>query len=287
MIKAAALCLLLTACAKPVEVEHPVKAVPAATDRAGYDAAVERALTFEDSTGFVISRNGDEEKHQGDSLLFTGLLVASTTCEKGARAAQAIFDMKPSFWRHPSLPDEDVSLDQALGAYLAIAYRIQKCGEKEKWAPFLAEHKRVGGPDVPPYFQYVRDRLFELAGVADSPKDELAALEAELGLWALGVKLSKSACYRPHLGLLSFEVLELVGDSPGGGDFCANTKSMDLPTVDQWCGRDGLAEFLENYEPNVWAYRHQRCPAWEDPDGNGDQHPGIDFLRAWTTYYHL
>lgn len=278
---------------------------PAGAPVRTYEDAADRTLTFLDGTGMVITRHeGGQEKHQGDALIFTGLLVASLDCARGERPAQAIFDMPPEFWRHRTLAGQQVSLDGALGAYQAIAYRIKKCGEAERWRPFLAAHAAVeNGPDVPPYFDHVRDRLFEEVGVSFTSKKSVAhgpefidgrdvsglsnqgKLEVEVGYWARSVVLAKAACYRINLGLMAFETLELLGDEVGGGEFCAATKTADLPTVDKWCGRDGLDHYLAGYRENAWQYRHQRCPDWEDEDGGGDdgndQQPGVDYLRAW------
>lgn len=284
------LAILLSSCGHGTA--DQADAVPATpSDQASYDKAAERALTFLDGTGFVVTRHpGGQEKNQGDSLFFTGLLTASLDCGRGAAPAQALEDMPPEFWRHRILAGKQVSLDGALAAYLAIAYRIVKCGEKARWAPFLAEHKRIGGPDVPPLFDYVRDRLFQEAGVGDAPNDNRAALEQEVALWAFAVVASKSACYRINLGLMAFETLELLGDHVGGGNFCAYTKKAGLPTVEQWCGRDGLKDYLDTYQVNQWAYRHQRCSGWESEDGGGDdgkdEQPGIDYLRAWQAFHN-
>lgn len=272
---------------------------PLAAPVGAYEQAADRALTFLDETGFVVSRNPQgEPKHHGDSLIFTGLLVASLDCERGLRPSQAILEMPPEFWRHRILAGQKVSLDQALGAYQAVAYRIKACGERERWRLFLAQHAEVfeqgGGPDVPPFFDHVRDRLFEEGGVykkthlaAVSKKtqevtgqDNRRKLELEMAAWALAVKLKKAACYRINLALMSFETLELLGDKVGGGEFCANTKGMGLATVDHWCGREGLQAYIDSYKVNEMQYAHQRCRAWEEADGNGDSHPGIDYLRA-------
>lgn len=253
-----------------------------------YGEAADRAISFQDKSGFVVTHGSDgQDKNQGDSLIFTGLLLSSLDCGRGEPARDALLAMPGKLWRHPSIPDQEVSLDGALGLYLGVAYRIKKCGEGNLWAPFLARHRDAAAPSLPPFFDYVRDRLFQEAGIAGAPEDKRKALEEEMGAWAFGVKLSKSACYRMNLALMALQTLELLGDNVGGGSFCANTKGMDLPTVDQWCGREGAADYLASYQENQWQYRHQRCPAWEDPDGDGDDQPGIDYLVAFSMLHGI
>lgn len=280
------LCLSLAACAPKSQSQESEETV---SPPYSYEESAERALTFQDATGFVITRHeGGQEKHQGDSLLFTGLLVASLDCERGERATQALLDMPPELWRHQILAGQPVSLDGALGFYLAAAWRIKMCDERDRWRPFLEKHKEVGGPDVPLSFGYVRDRLFDEAGVPGPfAANQRIRLEQEVGAWARATVLTKQACYRINLGLIAFETLELLGDMVGGGDFCSATKNVGLPTVDKWCGRNGLGSYISNYKINEYQYRHQRCD-WEDADGGGDdgkdEQPGIDYLRALQAY---
>lgn len=275
------LMMILTACGRA---NADNGAEPSPLDLAAYNAGVDRTLTFLDKSSFIVTRHGSDEKNQGDSLIFTGIMLSVVPCDKGETAAAAILAMPPELYRHPSIAEQPVSLDGALGLYLGIAQRIKHCGEAARWKDFLAAHVKTGTPEVPQFFDYVRDRVAaEAAGdtITNRGKD----LEIEVAGWAAAVKLHKSACYRINLGFLALRTLEVLGDAPSRNEFCAATQGTDLPTVEHWCGRQSLVRYLEDYKVNEWQYRHQRCVAWEDPDGNGDDQPGLDYLVAWRQYY--
>jgi hypothetical protein len=40
---------------------------------------------------------------------------------------------------------------------------------------------------------------------------------------------------------------------------CDVTRGMDIPTLDDWCGRGDLARWIAGYQYNHWEYRAQRC----------------------------
>jgi hypothetical protein len=286
---------------KPVPVDPPQDVVDA------WHAAGSRLLQGFLDAGFVVSRDGAAPIHQGDSLIFTGIALSALPCSDGApldaALQQMVKDLRGGLYRHPSLASE-ISLDGALGFYLGVAHRVKRCAEADTWRPLLATHKdaapflnRASGVQLQEPFTYVRDKLLAAVDLGDEPDPRrLAALEkaaialGEAPHLARIAKTGSDACFRPHLGLLAFQAVEALGgqiSASGRDSFCAVTAQYDLPTIDQWCGRDGLAQFTSSYQPNQWQYRHQRCPAWEAPDGNGKAHPGVDFLRGLADQYRL
>lgn len=230
------------------------------------------------------------------------------------------------FWRHPTIPD-DISMDSALSVYLAAAARISHCpGETGLWHDLMAKHLAFmdansdrlnpsSSATIPAEFDFVRDQLAHKLGLAGEPhSDRQNLLETEIWVWALAVRHSpsevkeivhrevptyevkplalqgKASCFRVNLGWMAFRSIEHTGrriSASGRDRFCAATDGLDLPLVDNWCGRDGLRDFLTNWQPNVWDFRPQRCPAWEEPDCIGDSCAGIDKLHALTELYKL
>ncbi len=93
-----------------------------------------------------------------------------------------------------------------------------------------------------------------------------------------------------NLGFLTLETLEDLGDdisNSGRNDFCAATRGVQIATVDEWCGRGGLKDWISNFQFDRYEYAFQRSGSWESPDGNGDKTPALDLLVAMRQVYNL
>lgn len=273
---------------------------PSETDT--YNVVRGRMQGFEDKNHWIVSHCGGQDCAQGDSLLFTGLAVYALPCADGAPMAQALMDMivksGGAIYRHPTIPD-DVSLDGALGLYRGIAKRIKVCHEAGLWATPLLMHRtyiddhggKLNAASKNDYstlaggFSYILDLLYAAAAGEEQPFVlRQAYLEAAVTGWA-GINIvSKTACYRTNLALLALQTVEELGgevSEPTRSSFCLITKDAGLPTADQWCGRPGMGTFLDSFQFDLWQYRPQRCPGWEKPDGNGNQHPAVDYAVGY------
>lgn len=292
----------------PIEPETPTS-----EDRAEYDQAVGRLLTDHVYGGFgVVSLKPDgSAEHTGEALIWGGTSLWTLGCEKGAGIAAAlrrmITDHDGAMIRVDPLGEyaggREISMDGVLGALLGIARRVQDCDEGEYWhdamARMIAFQNANSGrlhPDsdavLPRAFQAVRDMIgWNVGALDEAPSDaELRDLENAVSAWAAAVlvahktKTGSDACFRVNLGLTSLLALETVGrmtSDKGRDEFCAPTKTMDIPTVDHFCGRQSIVGYLDKYEPDVWEYRHQRCGSgWESPDGDGNKSPEVDRLVA-------
>lgn len=258
----------------------PNKSPPSQTQFDRYVEVSMRLPNFLDN-GWVVSR-GSQDNH-GDSLIFTGLAMYGLSCSDGEAEASALEKMllSGSYYRYPGDTDA-VSLDQRLGLYRGITARFKRCNETARWAQALSSVQPGG---LPPEFSYLEDKLRAALGLAGNPaSDKQAALEAEIASWAAGVNATHAACYRINLGLITLQTIEELDghiSTLGRNAFCAATKGTNLPTVEAWCGRTSMAAYLNGFQYNVWVYRHQRCPAWEAPDGNGEAQSGVDYLVAY------
>ncbi len=291
--------LALVACTQK-KAPAPEPSTP--TVEAVYLETKARLLTgFLDKDNYVISHQPDgSSAHEGDSLIWQGMALYALRCSDGNPIAQSVHDMMEhldgGMWRHPSLPDQ-ISLDGALGVYLGIARRVVQCGERPIWEDPFTKHKALGklnpksDEPLPAGFDYVRDLLLTDLGLASSPSpDAKAVLESAVVLWATGVAVNHEACYRVHLGLITFQTVEMLGgkiSNEARAGFCEATNGLGLPTVDRWCGRTGLVAYLDGFKYNQWEFRHQRCPAWETPDGQGLSTPALDRLVAIRDQYDI
>lgn len=255
--------------------------------------------------GFVVSMAGPHHDgvaagapvQQGNSLLFTGLAGAALMCDDGAYIAAAMQSMLTttggSLYHHPSIPTQ-MDFDDAVGFYRGVSERLKHCGAPElaAWQPGLKLHQSIaplinvaGNVGLAAPFTWLRDAVLNQAGLADAPSSiKQAAMEVAVVGWAAADVAAKDACYRLHLGLQVFQTIEATGhkvSSDARTSFCDVTKDTQIPTIEGWCGRGGLAAWYDGFQPNQWQYRHQRCGAWETPDGNGDLHPGVDALIAY------
>ena len=269
------LCLFACTPSKPVEPEEPSIAVSQL-----YEDAGQRLTSFYDR-GWVVSRWTDGTlEHQGDSLIWTAMALGAAPCAGGQVEALAIRRMLSALgggiWRHPDL-SEDASLEER-----AIAMRncVLKLNPDSK-------------ASLTPSFDYLpRVLLWESGGDVHEPDAHLLHEIQVMALgWATAVKASHAAAFRVHLAMLALDTAEMVGrklDPTLRAGFCEAAKGMDMPTVDNFCGRDGLRSWIGAFEFNAWEYRHQRAAAWETPDGkDGLETPGVDLLVALSTAYSL
>lgn len=298
------LLLTLAGCAKAPARPEPSEPTPAV--RALYAEASQRLTSGFLEGGWVVSRTSEgEPRHQGDSLIWSGLSLYALSCEDGAQVEDALLRMLGEggggLVRFPGL-DKPVSMDGALGLYRGAADRIQRCpGSREKWAPAVQKHLayvsasngRLGpeGATLAGDFGYVLDLLGEWLDVgAPADSERAGGLAAQASAWALATVATKSSAYRIHLGLLAFETTEALGaDVPedGRNGFCQTSREAALPGVEWWCGREqALYAFIDGFKYDEWEMRLQRG-AWESPDGNGLRTPGLDILVALRTAYQL
>ncbi len=288
--------LAMFACGKAKPEPKPEPATP--TQVVTFDMAADRLARFYDA-GFVVTRDAaGTALNQGDALIWTGEAVYALDCARGAAPAaalaQMVTDTGGAIYRHPSLP-ANVSLDGAIGFYRGVAKRALVCGDAATWAPLIAEHVAYmadhGGllnagdvAGLPAGFTYLRDKLAWRLGVGDEPSAAAQAkMETAAAAWAVADIAAKAACYRSHLALNTFQIIEELGGtvSPAARNtFCAATKTANLATSDHWCGRDGLDQWLTAFKWNVYQYAHQRCPGWESPDAKGEE-PAVDELVGW------
>lgn len=243
-------------------------------------------------------------RHTGDALIWTWTAIANLGCEDGRpmldAALSRLRDGGGYLTRYDPLTEADapdaVTFDGEDAAWWGFAARARRCPEdKAELAAAWADHQQavaaIGGrlhpsveAKVPPTLGAVRDAVGAALGVGEGPSG--AAVEAfgqAMAVWAGGVVASRAACYRVNLAWTAIRALEDAGGAltAGGRDnFCGATAGAGIATVEHWCGRDGLAEALDGWQPNAWEYRWQRCPGWESPDGGGLETPGLDLIVA-------
>jgi len=296
------LCILCGACGRA---DEPSKDIPSDEIRAAYQSVQDRLLQLSDG-GWIVSRDQNNViKHQGDSLIWTGLALYALDCEHGTASEDVLLgmmtDLNGGLWRHPSLSDK-ASMDGALGLYRGISWRIEHCeGSKGKWIAAFSLHDKFSRPSgklnpnsgavLPREFTYVRDLLSHRLGLGGDPSnDRLRALEVQIAGWAAAVNAKHAGCFRAHLGYQALKTIQALGGpvSDGGKDaFCAATRGMDLPTVDHYCERSDLKVWIANFTYDQWEFRHQRCGSWETPDGKGYKTPALDLAEALKEAYQL
>lgn len=304
------LAVMLVACDKAEEPIEPVAPTP--DERAVYADTSDRLVANHVHGGFgVVSRKPDgSPEHRGEGLIWGGTAMWAMSCERGQGISDAMRAMilanDGALIRIDPLDDyndgRQATLDGALGALLGIARRVADCGEADLWSEpmarlraFQAAHGGRLHPGVyndPMHtmfgpFKDLRDLVARAAGV-DVSEPDLGDLEVTIGDWAALVLaahrtgMGSDACYRVNLGMTSFFAMETVGRSVSGkgrDHLCSVTGDMEIPTVDHWCGRQSIVEYVANYQPDVWEYRHQRC-SWESEDGDGNKSPELDRLVA-------
>lgn len=284
------LLLALAGCAKK-EIPEVVTASPNEAHAARALEITERLPGFLDR-GFVVSLYEGLTMHQGDSLLFSGLALYALSCEDGKPIADGLEkmlkDLDGGAYRHPDQPDREVSLDGLLGLYRGLAKRVA-CGEKDRWAAVMKNHRARVAASLPAEFNLVAETLgYKLGLNAEPDMQRLHSLAVEVTTWSRLVIAGHRACYRIHLGTLALQTMEDMGYKVRDADraeFAQVTNGIDMPTIDAFAGREALPAYLDHFTASEWQYRHQRCPKWEDPDGAGMQHPGIDYLVGFADLY--
>lgn len=274
----------LAACGKPEPLpEHESR----------FDELQERLLDMSEG-GWVVSRQQNGDRHgEGDSLIWTGMHWATMPCDYDSPLLTAFPD--GILYRHPTMMDK-VSLDGLLGFYYGIASQLERCGLSRKlieaFEPHYQYNKRHNGvinPKEPRHgilsleFTYLRDLIAHRLGIISKLPDNQHEFETMIHLWSYGILIKQAACFRLHLGYLSIRTAERLGglSSWGKAEFCSAQSGADLPLLDHWCGHKNIVHWLEAFELNKWEYRHQRCPAWESPDGQGYERPGLDYLIGY------
>lgn len=274
------------------------------TAEENYYGAYTRLLEFREG-GWIVSRRPDgRPQHVGDSLLWTGLAMAAVPCDAGdeleRHLIEVIHRLDGGLVRYEPLGEyaggREASLDGALGLYRGAAERIVACGRGEAWGEALRTHlsflERSGGrlhlgtTATLELFSALPEVVCHRSGDSrchDTGIRNRRAMERAVGAWAWAVNAAKAAAFRVHLGWLVLTTLERTGhdiNPDNRNAYCAATRGMGIAIVDHWCGRDGLKAWLDAFEFDRWEYAFQRAPAWESPDGDGDETPGLDYVLA-------
>jgi hypothetical protein len=288
--------------------KQPEKEIPSLAIRAKYSVAVKRLADKFLEGGWVVARdiNGNPE-HVGEGLLWTGLWLAAAPCDDSALSDQMLREviaaLDGALVRYLPLGEyeggREVTLDGALGLYRGVAERIERCGGGTLWAPVIAAHlKYIEEHDqkfnanskatLDREFTYVLDLLGYRLGVRGKPStDRLRLLGGQVSAWAAAVVANKAAAYRVHLGFLTLDSAEVMGEKVDWFSFCAASNGVDIPLIDNKCGRGDLKGWIEQFRFNEWEYRHQRSGKWEQPDGHGDETPGLDLITAIRAAYDI
>ena len=270
-----ALACVLTACGP----RHP-SGTASSPEEQKYDEVVDRLPQFEDN-GWVVSRG--QNTNEGDSMLFSGLALYSLPCDKGEPIAAAFeAQLKTGHMvRYPGNTDA-VSFDGWVGFYRGVAKRMARCGEVPRWAPLL---KSAQLDTLPVQFDYLRKKVLAFAGDGSAPLGiDKDAMITEAAAFARAPIQAKQGCFRVNLALSSLQTIEMLGDSVGGAGrvlFCDAVKGGGIETAEHFCGRSDLMNYLDTFQYDVYIFKHQRCPAWEGPDANGDHEPAVDYLVAY------
>lgn len=302
--------LLVVAC-------NPVKkkleaSEPSAADIAAYqDASAAVADRFIYGGFGVVSLDpSGAPEHLGEALIWGGTYLWGVSCDLGKPVADALAAMinrlGGQMIRVDPLGeyegDRAITWDGMVGALMGISRRVTACGETDLWRqPILAMiayqdsrgHRLNDSSSAvaPVGFLYVRDLIAARLGLRDEP-DESRKIDFEKNAagWPAIVALShqtgigSDACFRVNLAFSSIVTVETLGkemSDAARGEFCLGSDGMQIPTIDHLCGRERISNYIAQFEPNQWEYRHQRCGSWESPDGGGNQSPGLDRLTAY------
>lgn len=250
--------------------------------------------------GQVVSLRDGQPEGLGDSALWNGVAVGVLPCEAGEPILEAMLDgiveKDGAYLRYNPLPGEylgnETSFDAETGLIFGLANRLRNCPEdydriREVWSLHRAftQDGKILFPGakfglVPPGFDYSFNLLSHRLGLADSPRGK-TALQVVIDGWTFAVTKAKKACYRVHLAQLHLLAVRAMDKQVNAGNFCANVKGVGLPLSDWFCGHEDPQHWLESFKVNEWEYRHQRCSAWENPDGQGMERPGLDYLAMY------
>lgn len=295
---------------KPDERESPDALI-----RGKYIEALTRLKTNHLENGWVVSRTiSGEVGHQGEGLLWSGLLLKAAPCGEVSDTSIMLRDMvlsnKGGLIRYSPLGeysekdgngfDRSITLDGVLGLYAGIAKEIMTCGVHARgdwYEPTLAHLNYVtqhsgklnenSKAELIREFTYILDLLAYRLSIRGEPSpDRLRMLEAQITSWATATMASKSPAFRIHLGFVALETVEQLGKKVNWGPFCLVTKGVDIPLIDAKCGRGDLKGWIDAFKYNEFEYRFQRSGNWETPDGDGET-PGLDLLTAIKSAYAI
>jgi len=241
---------------------------------------------------WIVSRDSENNViSEGDSLIWSSVFWGSMPCDFESPLLYAFAD--GSLYRFPTLKDK-ISMDGVLGFYFGLAEHIARCGATEKLQNAFRPHYEFtlsnrgklnehASERLELEFTYLRDLIAYHLGLRDSMPTNRDEFETMLVIWTHAVMIKRAACYRIHLSWLALHSAELLGGmtNKAKNDFCFASEGSELPVIDHWCDRGNLQTWLEQFTLNVWEYRHQRCPAWENPDAHGFERPGLDFLIGY------
>jgi hypothetical protein len=258
----------------------------------------------------VVSRSPEGSPvHQGEGLIWGGTYLWAAPCDVGSEVSRSMAAMilknNGQLIRVDPLGEyedgREVTLDGAIGLMAGVARRVVNCGEsdlwRDPWDKMIKFQNANGGKlhanveaTMVDQWKYLRDLIGYKLGISSEPGDHrLKDLENAIGHWALLVKTAKetgigsSACFRINLGFTSIITAETLGksiSSAGRDFFCRNVSGMTIPTTLHWCGYLTIKEYINEFEPDIWEYRHQRCQ-WENPDGKDNRSPALDKLVAY------
>jgi hypothetical protein len=262
---------------------------------------VDRQGQFLGEGGMIIGWNHDRDRPygEGDSLLFTGIAMATLGCDYSNSlfpAWEKMISQYGTFVRYLPLgnyeKDNPASLDGWLGVAYGFVVSSKECpGLKNKlssvWSRAVSKLSKTR-----PYLYKKTDRwtmdpvIFGLMVLVDDylkgkkqSSWRAPALVAYANSWTKATVLAKHHCFRIHLATLIFLTLEEMGYKTSKILYCKASKSADIPLSDFICKNPRYLDFLKNYKPNEWEYRHQRCGSWEKPDGKWDIHyADLDYL---------
>jgi hypothetical protein len=294
---------LVFSCGSPQE--KPDRLTPDEFLSAKHSEARTRLNNFLDPDPWVVSvyDNGRIE-HTGDSLIWTGILLASLPCDPEAEALtlslqQTLWQSMGEIYRHPTLPDK-ISLDGAIGLYRGISSQVHRCTwAKDLWREWVLSHRnflalndsklnKASEVRLENGFEILLSALLYSLGEGSRPSST-DSFAAKMTAWAAAVRFSKPSCFRLHLGYQSLRILDDtgVGISPRQrAIWCEQAAGNDVPLIDHYCGRKDIRPWIEAFSYNTWEYRHQRCGDWEKPDGKtGLETPGIDLMHAIVEAY--
>ncbi len=310
MKKLICLLLMIGSCRKAPEKFEPTD--PTAEVLADYHQVSQALVGGHTYGGFgIVSRDPDGKPvHLGEALIWGGTAMWALPCDDGralsASLAAKIDELGGQLIRVDPLGEYEnggeITVDGEIGAMLGIARRITDCGEADLWrGPFakMVAFQNSNGqlmnkhaPNrLPVGFDFIRDAIGEKLGISSGPTRPQSDLEKIVGDWAFAVKVAhvtkigSDAAYRVNLGLdtlLTLEALGLEVSSAGRNQFCDSTdEGMDIPTVDHWCGRKPIGDYIVSYQKDLWEMRHQRAGGWELPDGHGNSSGSLDKLVAY------
>lgn len=301
--------LLFSSCSTVDERAKPKE--PTDKIRATYLEAVDRLFASHLENNWVVSRylDGDTE-HEGDSLLWTGIAMASLPCELGDviedAMAATIRRNGGALVRYEPLGEyangREITFDGATGLYFGIFNRLENCGDtamarwRNVWGLHLDYLQRNdwrfhanADASMPPGFNVLRDYISHILGLGDKPVgSRIRLLESEAAAWSVSVIESGKPCYPAHLSFLYMLFLEKSGDLlKGAADtFCYATEEASMPWIDHWCGRKDISKWVSVFEYDKWEYRHQRCGSHETPDGKPRlMTPALDLIAALAYAY--